>query len=94
MGFLSCVSSFAQQKKIEWLDLGSRYTKGTALFRSDSITTISVLKDIISKEATAKKIQVSMNVDVKDTWPAFFAGGWQFHEEILSFVEGQQIYYS
>ena len=49
-----------------------RYSKGTAIFRSDSITTISVLKDIISKEATAKKIQVSMNVDVKEETFAHF----------------------
>lgn len=46
--------------------LYGRYSKGTAIFRSDSITTIGVLKDIITKEATAKKVQVSMNVDVKE----------------------------
>lgn len=52
--------------------LYGRYSKGTAIFRSDSITTISVLKDIISKEATGKKIQVSMNVDVKEETFAHF----------------------
>jgi len=42
------------------------------LFRSDSITTISVLKDLITREATTKKIHVSINVDVKDeTFPRF-----------------------
>ncbi|CAK9106150.1 unnamed protein product [Durusdinium trenchii] len=46
--------------------LYGRYSKGSAIFRSDSITTISVLKDIISKEATAKKIQVQMHVDVNE----------------------------
>jgi len=49
-----------------------RYQKGFASFKSDSITTISVLKDLITKEATARKIQVAINVDVKDeTFPRF-----------------------
>eukprot|EP00403_Amphidinium_massartii_P019347 CAMPEP_0178415332 /NCGR_PEP_ID=MMETSP0689_2-20121128/23496_1 /TAXON_ID=160604 /ORGANISM="Amphidinium massartii, Strain CS-259" /LENGTH=740 /DNA_ID=CAMNT_0020036647 /DNA_START=123 /DNA_END=2345 /DNA_ORIENTATION=- len=49
-----------------------KYGKGYATFRSDSITTISVLKDTISREATARKIQLSINVDVKDeTFPRF-----------------------
>ncbi|CAE8633485.1 unnamed protein product [Polarella glacialis] len=46
--------------------LVGRYSKGSASFRSDSITTISVLKDLITREATAKKIQVSINVEVKE----------------------------
>jgi len=46
--------------------LVGRYSKGSASFRSDSITTISVLKDLITREATARKIQVSINVDVKE----------------------------
>lgn len=52
--------------------LYGRYSKGTGVFRSDSITTISVLKDLITREATARKIQVNINVDVKDeTFPRF-----------------------
>merc|ERR1719433_1865167 len=52
--------------------LYARYSKGSAVFRSDSITTISVLKDLISREATARKINLSINVDVKDeTFPRF-----------------------
>jgi len=52
--------------------LTGRYAKGWATFKSDSVTTISVLKDLISREATAKKIHMSMNVDVKDeTFPRF-----------------------
>jgi len=52
--------------------LYAKYTKGTATFRSDSITTISVLKGLISREATARKINLSINVDVKDeTFPRF-----------------------
>jgi len=49
-----------------------KYTKGTATFRSDSITTISVLKDLISREATEAKIHLQIKVDVKDeTFPRF-----------------------
>eukprot|EP00448_Togula_jolla_P019777 CAMPEP_0170576036 /NCGR_PEP_ID=MMETSP0224-20130122/4179_1 /TAXON_ID=285029 /ORGANISM="Togula jolla, Strain CCCM 725" /LENGTH=756 /DNA_ID=CAMNT_0010898853 /DNA_START=47 /DNA_END=2317 /DNA_ORIENTATION=+ len=52
--------------------LHARYMKGLATFRSDSITTISVLKDLITREATARKINLSINVDVKDdTFPRF-----------------------
>jgi len=52
--------------------LHGRYSKGTATYRSDSITTISVIKDLISREATARKINVSINVDVKpETFPRF-----------------------
>jgi len=52
--------------------LHGRYSKRSAVFKSDSITTMSVLKDLISREATARKIQVSIKVDVKDeTFPRF-----------------------
>jgi len=52
--------------------LHGRYTKGTASFRSDSITTISVMKDLISREATEAKISLNIKVDVKDeTFPRF-----------------------
>merc|ERR1712007_278672 len=52
--------------------LHGRYSKGAATFRSDSITTISVLKDVITREATSRKIHLSINVDVKDeTFPRF-----------------------
>jgi len=49
-----------------------RYSKGSAIFRSDSITTINVLKDLISRNATEAKIHLSIKVDVKDeTFPRF-----------------------
>lgn len=52
--------------------LHGRYSKGTATYRSDSITTISVIKDLITREATARKINVSINLDVKpETFPRF-----------------------
>eukprot|EP00927_Polykrikos_kofoidii_P066801 TRINITY_DN62362_c0_g1_i1.p1 TRINITY_DN62362_c0_g1~~TRINITY_DN62362_c0_g1_i1.p1 ORF type:complete len:773 (+),score=168.48 TRINITY_DN62362_c0_g1_i1:104-2422(+) len=52
--------------------LWGQYARGTAKFRSDSITTISVLKDLITREATARKFNISISVDVKDeTFPRF-----------------------
>merc|ERR1740129_1989870 len=52
--------------------LQGRYGKGHATFRSDSISTISVLKDLITREATARKISLSISVDAKeDTFPRF-----------------------
>lgn len=52
--------------------LVGKYSKGTASFKSDSITTIGVLKDLMTREATARKINVTINVDVKDeTFPRF-----------------------
>lgn len=49
-----------------------KYQKGFASFKSDSITTISVLKDLITKEATARKISLKPQVDVKpETFPRF-----------------------
>ncbi|CAD7927953.1 unnamed protein product [Amoebophrya sp. A120] len=46
--------------------LQCQYSKGQAKFRSDSITTISVVRDTMSREATARKIQLSIQVDVKE----------------------------
>ena len=34
--------------------------KGEATFRSDNISTISILKDVLSKEATTKKISLKI----------------------------------
>jgi len=52
--------------------LYGKYAKGYAVFRSDSISTISVLKDSITREATSRKINMSINVDVRDdTFPHF-----------------------
>ncbi|XP_046582061.1 Bardet-Biedl syndrome 7 protein homolog isoform X2 [Haliotis rubra] len=42
------------------------YRKGEAVFRSDNISTISILKDVLSKEATKKKIRLDITYDVND----------------------------
>ena len=34
--------------------------KGEATFRSDNISTISILKDVLTKEATKKKIRLDI----------------------------------
>ena len=40
--------------------LSSYCRKGEALFRSDNMSTISVLKEVLSKEATQRKIAIKM----------------------------------
>ena len=40
--------------------------KGEGVFRSDNISTISILKDMLSKEATAKKIALNIQYDVNE----------------------------
>merc|ERR1719498_1611721 len=52
--------------------LTGKYGRGFATFRSDSVSTIGVLKDLITREATTMKIQVKINVEVRDeTFPRF-----------------------
>ena len=36
------------------------FRKGQAIFRSDNISTISILKDVLSKEATKKNISLNI----------------------------------
>lgn len=43
------------------------YSAGEATFTSDSISTISILKDVLSKEATNKKIKLEMSYDISDS---------------------------
>ena len=42
------------------------YSRGKALFKSDNISTISILKDFLTKEATKKKIQLDISCEVFD----------------------------
>lgn len=35
--------------------------KGEAIFRSDNISTISILKDVLTKEATKRKINLNIS---------------------------------
>ncbi|XP_048365921.1 Bardet-Biedl syndrome 7 protein [Sphaerodactylus townsendi] len=42
------------------------YRKGEGYFKSDNISTISILKDVLSKEATKRKINLSISCDINE----------------------------
>ena len=44
--------------------LTCEYRKGDAVFRSDSLNTIAIVKDVVTRDATAKKIQVDVDCRV------------------------------
>ncbi|XP_030224004.1 BBSome complex member BBS7 isoform X2 [Gadus morhua] len=46
--------------------LEATYCKGEGQFRSDNISTISILSDVLSKEATQRKINLSVSYDIND----------------------------
>ena len=37
------------------------FRKGEAIFRSDNVSTISILKDVLTKEATKRKINLNIS---------------------------------
>ncbi|XP_034454534.1 Bardet-Biedl syndrome 7 protein [Hippoglossus hippoglossus] len=46
--------------------LEANYCKGEGHFRSDNISTISILSDVLSKEATKRKINLNISYDIND----------------------------
>ncbi|XP_077518922.1 BBSome complex member BBS7-like [Amblyomma americanum] len=42
------------------------YMRGEAIFKSDNISTISILKDVLAKQATRKKISLDISCDIND----------------------------
>ncbi|XP_073197133.1 BBSome complex member BBS7 isoform X3 [Lepidochelys kempii] len=46
--------------------LESTYRKGEGFFKSDNISTISILKDMLSKEATKRKINLNISYDINE----------------------------
>ncbi|XP_037637159.1 Bardet-Biedl syndrome 7 protein isoform X1 [Sebastes umbrosus] len=46
--------------------LEATYCKGEGHFKSDNISTISILSDVLSKEATKKKINLNVSYDIND----------------------------
>ncbi|XP_028815429.1 BBSome complex member BBS7 isoform X2 [Denticeps clupeoides] len=46
--------------------LEATYSKGEGNFKSDNISTISILKDVLSKEATKRKINLNISYDVNE----------------------------
>ncbi|XP_054846504.1 Bardet-Biedl syndrome 7 protein isoform X2 [Eublepharis macularius] len=61
-----------QQYQIKPLSLHQRThcidhdRKGEAYFKSDNISTISILKDVLSKEATKRKINLNISCDINE----------------------------
>ena len=45
--------------------LSCEYERGRVTFKSDSITVISILKEVLTKEATNKKINIQVDLDLK-----------------------------
>ncbi|KAI1883698.1 hypothetical protein AGOR_G00234230 [Albula goreensis] len=46
--------------------LETTYSKGEGNFKSDNISTISILKDVLSKEATKRKINLNISYDINE----------------------------
>jgi Bardet-Biedl syndrome 7 protein len=46
--------------------LTGSYRKGHAVFRSDSVTTLLIVKEVLAKEASAKKVVVNPQVEVRE----------------------------
>jgi len=46
--------------------LACSYKKGEANFMSESITSLAIVKEVLTKEATTKKIKIQINTEVKD----------------------------
>ncbi|KAM9833162.1 Bardet-Biedl syndrome 7 protein isoform X1 [Syngnathus typhle] len=46
--------------------LDATYSKGEGHFKSDNISTISILSDVLSKEATKRKINLNISYDIND----------------------------
>ncbi|XP_033106003.1 Bardet-Biedl syndrome 7 protein homolog isoform X2 [Anneissia japonica] len=56
------------------------YKKGEGIFRSDNISTISIMKDVLTKEATKRKINLNISYEVVDeTIPATL---WRIHPKL------------
>jgi len=43
------------------------YRKGEARFQSDSLTTLAIVKEVVTKEATGRKIQIQIAVDTDES---------------------------
>ena len=48
--------------KCDYIFAFIHFSKGSATFQSDNISTISILKDFLTKEATRKKISLDINI--------------------------------
>ncbi|KAK0417257.1 hypothetical protein QR680_012909 [Steinernema hermaphroditum] len=46
--------------------LQATYGKGRAVYRSDNLSTVAIIKDLISKEATRKQIKINVSIEVSE----------------------------
>ncbi|XP_066089945.1 Bardet-Biedl syndrome 7 protein isoform X1 [Saccopteryx bilineata] len=60
-----CVTFYFQNTFLD-TQLESTYRKGEGVFKSDNISTISILKDVLSKEATKKKINLNISYEINE----------------------------
>ncbi|KAM6953513.1 BBSome complex member BBS7 [Aplochiton taeniatus] len=58
--------SFYFQNTFLGTQLEATYCKGEGHFKSDNISTISILKDVLSKEATKRKINLNISYDINE----------------------------
>uniref|UniRef100_A0A1Y1NJL7 BBS7 platform domain-containing protein n=1 Tax=Photinus pyralis TaxID=7054 RepID=A0A1Y1NJL7_PHOPY len=56
--------------------LECNFQKGEAKFASDNISTISIIREFLTKEATKKKIKIDINVGKYNTFHPFFYAVW------------------
>ncbi|XP_027399494.1 Bardet-Biedl syndrome 7 protein isoform X2 [Bos indicus x Bos taurus] len=60
-----CVTFYFQNTFLD-TQLESTYRKGEGVFKSDNISTISILKDVLSKEATKRKINLNISYEINE----------------------------
>ncbi|XP_008266138.2 BBSome complex member BBS7 isoform X2 [Oryctolagus cuniculus] len=60
-----CVTFYFQNTFLD-TQLESVYRKGEGVFKSDNISTISILKDVLSKEATKRKINLNISYEINE----------------------------
>lgn len=60
-----CVTFYFQNTFLD-TQLESNYRKGEGIFKSDNISTISILKDVLSKEATKRKINLNISYEINE----------------------------
>uniref|UniRef100_A0A3Q2IL64 Bardet-Biedl syndrome 7 n=1 Tax=Equus caballus TaxID=9796 RepID=A0A3Q2IL64_HORSE len=60
-----CVTFYFQNTFLD-TQLESTYKKGEGIFKSDNISTISILKDVLSKEATKRKINLNISYEINE----------------------------
>ena len=59
-----CDHSLTTREKV--INCSTTRLLGEASFKSDNISTISILKDVLTKEATKRKIRLDITYDIND----------------------------